>query len=327
MSVVTIPAMSTPQAALLTYIKVLADLHSRWEFHLPLVEAQFQFRERYYGLASAQLLEDLYLDALIVFIQQHKPEHVVIRPPRGIKEYDYEFDGERISHKVSKSGAIEIAVLWDATKKVKPWTSTKPIALECAFYPTKTIDVRIDDAEKTSKILTLSHHYTFREGDQAALVRWKDGELSVKKIWSLPSHGSIKENLRFDTVWKEFAALDHRNEPINEHEIIVFRPTKKLHLEEGHSLHLQSEVLRPGTYLFPTAMFHNVTLKKNNRAQLVPKNIVSEKMRECLKNGHFVPSTTWYSCFSASEPPNLFLTQRQELDARFKDIKLGFSTS
>lgn len=318
--------MNDQDAAIEAYLQVLADLHSRWEFHLPLVEAQFQYRERYYGLASAQLLEDLYLDALTVFVQQHRPKHEVLRPPRGIKEYDYEFDGQKISHKVSKSGAIDIAVLWDATKKIERWSSTKPIALECAFYPTKSISVASSKIDEKLKILTVDHRETFRFNDQIALVKWSGNSMTIRSTWEVQRNGRLQDNLDFMEVWQELAALDHRRHPINEHELVVFRPTKKTRLEAGDDLFLHEAVLRPGTYLFPTSMFKNVSLKSNNRAQLIPKELVRDRMKESQKQGLFVPSTTWYSCYSASEPPNLFLTQKQELDARFKAIKLGLSS-
>jgi hypothetical protein len=309
-----------------SYIEVLADLHSRWQFHLPLVAANFQYRERYYGLASAQLLEDMFLDALHIYMEQHVPNHQLGRPPRGVKEYDYEFDGEKISHKVSKAGAIEIAVLWDATKVIPVWSAPHTIALENAYYSTKSISVNHSAIKKATKLLTVSHSETYRQGDQVALTFWQDRQLEVRQCWTLQEAGLLRDTLPFGDVWKEFKILDQRTQPINEHELFVFRPTNKLRLEPGTRLLLNKHVLRPGTYVFPASMFVNVALKRNNRGQLIPRDLVKRKMLECLEAGSFVPSTTWYSAYSSSEPPNLFLTQRQELDARFSSANLGYTS-
>lgn len=316
--------MSFSGKAVDTYIKTLRDLHSRWEFHLPLVEAQFQFRQRYYGLASAQLLEDLFLDGLTVFVQQFAPDLEFTKPPRGMKEYDYIFAGERISHKVSKAGAVEIAVLWDATKKLSSWSANDTIALETAFYAKKSIQATHAITSEEIKLLTVHHDEVFREGDQIVLVKWHNEDINIVKTWEAAKSGRIRDILEFKDVWQELAGKVPHLDPINEFELFVFRPKSQTRLENGDHLWISEWALRPGTYVFPPSMFINVKVKSNNKAQLIPKNIVTSRMIDCLKMGNFVPSTAWYSCFSSAEPPNLFLAQRQEFDARFKNIKLGY---
>src|SRR3954469_25897610 len=105
--------------------KIIAAIHgmlARPDFLFPLAAAERQFRDHYYGLNSAALLEDLFFDALGNYLRQTEPTTRLVRPPTGQKGWDYAFDGLQISHKVSQ-GLTEIAALWDATKRdVTTWS-------------------------------------------------------------------------------------------------------------------------------------------------------------------------------------------------------------
>ena len=100
----------------------ISNMAARPEYHHPIVAAQRQFRERYYGLSSAAMLEDLFVDAFASYLRSNEPSLQFSRPARGEKGFDYEFEGERWSHKVSKDGPIAMAALWDATRQDSIWT-------------------------------------------------------------------------------------------------------------------------------------------------------------------------------------------------------------
>ena len=106
-------------------LSAVAGMLARPDFLLPLSAAERQFRDHYYGLNSAALLEDLFFDALGNYLRQTRPETALRRPPPGQKGWDYSFDGLQLSHKVSQS-ADAVAALWDATKSgVSTWMRPK----------------------------------------------------------------------------------------------------------------------------------------------------------------------------------------------------------
>jgi len=108
-------------------ISSIRGLLARPDFLIPIVAAERQFRDHYYGLNSAALLEDLFFDAFGNFLRQTRPAARLVRPPTGQKGWDYEFDGLKLSHKVGQS-ISEIAALWDATRlDLTSWTFDQPI--------------------------------------------------------------------------------------------------------------------------------------------------------------------------------------------------------
>lgn len=82
---------------------------------------------------------------------------------------------------------------------------------------------------------------------------------------------------------------------------------------------------RAGISMFPVADLAGVTVTKNNRAVLLPRATVSEKMAAAAEAGLFVPLPLWYRTYASSRPPDLYLAQRAEYDALFSPAagKLG----
>lgn len=95
------PSM-TLESPLFDFLHSLKGMFEQPEYHFPIVAAQYQYRERYYGLAGAAMLEDLFFDAFSGYLRKSEPSAALLRPPRGEKGYDYEFNGMKLSHKVSK---------------------------------------------------------------------------------------------------------------------------------------------------------------------------------------------------------------------------------
>ena len=55
-------------------IDFFSQMLSKREYLIPLIAAQYQFPNHYYGLTSAALLEDLFVDATINFKNQEFPD-------------------------------------------------------------------------------------------------------------------------------------------------------------------------------------------------------------------------------------------------------------
>ena len=79
-------------------------MFSKREYLIPIIAAQYQFPNHYYGLTSAALLEDLFVDAAINFKNQHHHGLQLERPERlndekqktdakGEKGWDYKYEG------------------------------------------------------------------------------------------------------------------------------------------------------------------------------------------------------------------------------------------
>jgi hypothetical protein len=131
-------------------VSFFEEMLARPEYLVPLVAASFQYPIHYYGMTSASLLEDLFVDASINFRNSYKRDVQISRPERasqgeeanskGVKGWDYQFQGEHFSHKVGK-GIGAIALLWDATVKLpadKRWTYESTMVYVLSNYK-KTI--------------------------------------------------------------------------------------------------------------------------------------------------------------------------------------------
>lgn len=65
--------MSTASEAIVRLHSLLEGMLSKPEYNFPIVAAQYQYRERYYGLSSAAMLEDLFFDAMSNYISTTSP--------------------------------------------------------------------------------------------------------------------------------------------------------------------------------------------------------------------------------------------------------------
>jgi len=71
----------------------------------------------------------------------------------------------------------------------------------------------------------------------------------------------------------------------------------------------------PGFYLLDKNSLQNIEVTSNNRSNvLMPVNTVKEKMAEAAVNGYFAYMPTWFSVFSVSKPPDLYLSQKKYYD-------------
>lgn len=314
--------MTTPatpaSAAEHALLASLRDMLARPEYLLPLVFAQRQFRDRYYGLSSAALLEDLFHDALANYIRRFRPMVTFERPKRGQKGWDYKFEDLEISHKVGLKPQ-DIAVLWDATKRLKIWNAKYPIAFLCAAYQPVKGTMEFAGVEIPIKALTGSEDEVLKRNHALWLVHTSAaGRASV--LWTTSTRGGNLSALApFAETWPVVADAMSRGAAANE--IDMFRATRAKQAREtwpsvGDAVQLNFDQL-PGISLMRTADLQNVPVDSNNRAILIRAATVREKMDKARADGYFVPMPLWFRIYAGSRPPDLFLIQRTEFDAMF----------
>lgn len=298
---------------------LLAAMLARPEYQFPVIAAQQQYRDRYYGLSAAAMLEDLFFDAISNFISTVVPGSTITRPPRGEKGWDYAVNGHKVSHKVSKAGPIVIAALWDATRTdIKNWTFGYPISFSSGGYSPTTLTYSISGNLRRSKLHPIEKTSLLKAGERVVLVRWTEtGPAEVIHFWDSPIDGEIGAWLGFRMIWPHVMKLVNAGCPANHIELL--RVTNK----DLGDLPKIGDVLeigachRPGTYIFDSSELINLPVTPNNRALLVEKKIVSELMKNAYQNALFIPMPTWSAIYAASRPPDLYLAQRAEYDALF----------
>lgn len=288
---------------------------SEAEFCLPLAAAQVQFRERYYGMSAASLLEDLFFDALVYYTRRNDPAAAPIRPPRGEKGYDYTIAGTQISHKVGQR-ATPIAVLWDATRTMKIWSATNAILYHSYDATGRRRNVTRNGITAPAQALT-SPSQKMKSISLMATVWWKpDGDARVLSVDELAPGQEVRESLEFNKTWLVMNA--DQTIPANEIEILLFsaQAAKKLTIAPDMVVNVSSQA-RSGLYLLDPDLFTNIQLTRNNRAQLIPGKTVEQAMETAQATERFVPLPTWFSIYTDDNPPSLYLAQKTQYDQFF----------
>jgi hypothetical protein len=295
---------------------LLKDMASRQDYHFPIVAAQRQFRERYYGLSSAAMLEDLYLDAVAHFVLTHRPDSELKRPPRGEKGWDYAFNDLEISHKVSKAGPPDIAVLWDATRTdLTHYTYGSPISLTTGGYSPNVVRITAPN-NLGFKARPAERDFVVRAGLSLLLLKWSDnneGEILFR--WETKSEGSIQEVFKFRPIWAEIARAAAQGIPANHLELLVVSDNDAV-LSPFLKVVVSSSC-RPGTYLISEDSLVDVPVKTNNRAVLVDKKLIAGLMAAAVSQGLFIPMPVWFAAYAGDRPPDLYLAQKRNYDDSF----------
>lgn len=305
-----------PNSPLLELSQLLKAMAARPEYHFPIVAAQRQFRERYYGLLSAAMLEDLFLDAAAHFVSTSRPDAKLLHPPRGEKGWDYSFDGLQMSHKVSKSGAQVIAVLWDATRTdLKTYTYPSPISLTTGGYSPGQITIQIA-GQKPIRSQAITWDHEVASGGSLVLLRWnEDTTGEVLYVWNTASNGKIQDVLSFHSIWAEIARASARGIPANHIELVALKKINEL-LTPGTKVALQNSS-RAGTYLIPKESLADIPVTTNNRGVLIDKKLIAELMTQAVSDGLFIPMPIWFAAYAGNKPPDLYLAQKRNYDDFF----------
>jgi len=319
--------MSKPESI----IDFFSQMLSKREYFIPLIAAQYQFPNHYYGLTSAALLEDLFVDAAINFrnqdhhgLQLERPERTTeenqTTDAKGEKGWDYKYDGQNYSHKVG--GKVQaIALLWDATYEL-PEDSTysypSPIVMVLSSYKDKNAKLVLGTKE-AFQITPLSQYRTklIQENQQLIFVKKLNDETwEILDILGVqPGGQTANEVLDLPTVWKKMMRYWGNGASANSIEVFVTKSSRK-DISEAHIntvVEIDFKAL-PGVYLFPKESLQNVTVIKNNRAILLPTPKVKELMDAAVLRGNFTYLPNWFTSYASNRSVDLYLVQRAEYD-------------
>lgn len=304
------------------------EMLSRPEYLIPLVAASFQYPMHYYGMTSASLLEDLFVDASINFRNAHKREVAISRPERakegeeanskGVKGWDYQFEGEHFSHKVGK-GIGAVALLWDATVKLpndKRWTYNSTMVYVLSNYKKSIASLSTSKFHKVSITSIFSfRNKAIKKGQKVIIVeRLSPLDWYVHEVIQLNEAENISSALPLELIWTKMASFWSKS-GANKFDIFVSTKYSSDEFTElaGTQVQINFEA-HPGIYIFKRARLSNIEVTQNNRAVLLPAKTVGQLTRESADSGLFIFMPSWYTTYAENRPADLYLAQKQEFD-------------
>lgn len=299
------------------------------EFFIPLSAAQYQFPHHYYGLTSAALLEDLFVDAAINYQKTERRDVRIERPEqesnsekrdaKGEKGWDYKFQGENFSHKVGKDlGGI--ALLWDSTYDLpadKTYSYPSPIIFVLAQYKNKNGKLRVGQYD--IEITPISHYRNkLLEKGQCLLICEKktDGWEIIESKMIEDEGISLQKFAPFSSIWETLLDSWENGIAVNHIDIFVTKKRKNMKglvFEPGVKVQIDFIAL-PGIYLFPKSKLQNVVVEKNNRGVLLPRQKVLELVDTAIQENNFAFLPNWYTSYAGARNVDLYQVQRGEYD-------------
>lgn len=309
-------------------VSFFEDMLSRQEYLVPLVAASFQYPIHYYGMTSAALLEDLFVDAAINFRNNHRRDVQINRPEResqgeeasskGVKGWDYQFQGEHFSHKVGK-GINAIALLWDATVELpadKRWNYESTMVYVLSSYKKSTAQLKA----KSSEAISVSPAVAFRnkpiKKDTIAFIaeRIDADSWKIHDQISLKEGRDLQDSLSLDQVWEKMIVLWSK-ERANKFELFVSNKsqTNQINVSKNEEITITFEA-HPGIYVFPRESLQGIEVTQNNRAVLLPATSVAQLTKVSSERGMFVFMPSWYMAYAENRPADLYLAQKQEFE-------------
>lgn len=324
------------------FLELVREMFERSDYLLPVAAGQRQFRQDNYNMASAALLEDLFFDALGMFVRENHPR-VTLERRTGKELWDYGVDGLRLSHKESLSTTI--SVWWTAGDRIgdskayipKPefrtFTADHPIVMvysgRTAFDWTSTAasltasglggepvprQGRMLGSLGASAIVGKSE----RSGSSSLVLAEQvaPNRLVVERVWR-PDEWA---DLTFEDLWPRLGGpgigvrdlwLDRRYANGE----MGLGPLAKL--AEGAELLVAADVLLPGVYVIPAGAMLNVPMVANNRAHSFQDEATRQLLLGARAAGLYAAFPTWFAHFAVSQPPNLYAKQREQYEALF----------
>ena len=315
-------------------IDFFSQMLAKREYLIPLIAAQYQFPNHYYGLTSAALLEDLFVDAAINFRNQEHPDLQMERPERtteenvttdakGEKGWDYKYEGQNYSHKVGAK-IQSIALLWDATYELpedQTYSYPSPMVMVLSNYKNKNASLILEN-EKKIQITPISN-YRNKEVNAGQFIviakRIKGNTWKLLETIEIVSDiKQVTEALSIESVWKKMTKYWSGDNAANNIEIFVAKKSKYSELLKNACDQLAEVEINflalPGVYLFPKESLQKVKVVKNNRAILLPTAKVLEFVESAFAANNFTYLPNWYSCYATSRSVDLYLVQRAEYD-------------
>lgn len=309
------------------FVRSVKSMLARADYLLPLAAAERQFRDHYYGLNSAALLEDLFFDALGHFLRETDPTHRLSRPPTGQKGWDYAFDGLEISHKVGQN-VSEIAALWDVTKADQlTWSFEEPIVYVLGRNnPAGGVRLSVDDGPHIAlRAVSELGKLPLSRGTSVAIVNWPANGIGARllDVVEVDPGESVPSRLPFDRIWNRVAEHIRAGLPANELDVLAAgTPASAAALRAvrrdrgGTEVQLNVD-FRGGVYFFARELLQDLPVSKNNRALLISTATVRELLATAKLSGFFAPMPIWYWLYAMDRPPDMYSAQRAEYDALF----------
>ena len=324
------------------FLELVTEMLERSDYLLPIAAGQRQFRQDNYNMASSALLEDLFFDALGMFVRETHPR-VPLERRTGKELWDYGVDGLRLSHKESVSTSI--SVWWTAGDRVgesKAYVPKPELQVFSADYPIVMVysGCSAFDWESTSPGLTMDQlgggtarrrgriigslgsraiiGKAVGSGSSALVLAQRVGpdRLVVEHVWR-PDEWF---KLTFDDFWPVLGGPG-----IGERDLWLDRNYSDgkmglgsvAKLAEGAELDLAGDVLLPGIYVIPAATMTDVPMVANNRAHSFDADATRNLLIEARDAGLYAAFPTWFAHFAESQPPNLYAKQREQYEALF----------
>ena len=291
------------------FIQILTKMFAHDVYHFPISIAEREYRETSYKMASAGLLEDLFIESLENYIRQNEPLIQFERAPLGKAKWDYEVNGLIISHKVLFE-VNRIALIWDATLKLETWNSDFPFLIDLARTSKKS--VKIGSVSKKLKIEFLTKD-SLQKSQSIALVHWpRNGKIVVidDDFPKFKSDSYHTEGELFTRLWSSF--VKHKKTiPSNELDFFLIQGEAKV--GEEYEI-MESGLIRSGFYLFPKDLLQALPVIANNRGQLLSKATVSDLLEKSVDRKLMVPMTTWFQFFVGNLTKDLYFKQRDKYE-------------
>ena len=300
-------------------INSISKMLSNPDYLYPFVSAQRQYRDHYYGLTAAALLEYFFIDMFAYHLSMFDSKRDFKTPSHGQREWDYKLDDVEISHKVGEKISA-ISGLWDAT-----WTPKDGVY----SFNTSIIYSIVNYTDKWGKLTLNDKVFDVTGLNQISggLISPKQRLLICKRIdsnnWVIleeivnesNAEQSISNLVSFKDIWQKYQEL--LNNSANTIEVFVLKNnlvTESLSSLKDLNVEIVFKFL-PGFYLLDKNSLQNIEVTSNNRSNvLMPVNTVKEKMAEAAVNGYFAYMPTLFSVFSVSKPPDLYLSQKKYYD-------------
>jgi len=293
-----------------------------------MVAASFQYPIHYYGMTSAALLEDLFVDASINFRNSHRRDVEISRPERnvagedasskGVKGWDYQFEGEHFSHKVGK-GINPIALLWDATVKLpenNKWSYESTMVYVLSNFKKAKANLTSAESGKIQVTSIVNFRNAPISDGQVMLIAERIDRKQWKILESirLEVGKNLEDSMPLDSIWGKMISY-WSSSSANKFDIFISNlsiPARNAP-RPGSIVELDYEA-HPGVYVFEKEKLQDIQVTQNNRAVLLPAPAVTELAQDSAERGLFVFMPSWYMAYAENRPADLYLAQKQEFD-------------
>ena len=302
------------------------------DFHFPYAKAIADCRKNLEGMTAATMQEQILIDALDDYFTNHLglSKDTLKESPKRSAGSDFKYEDCEFEHKVGRSGATEIAALWDISERAlqETWTFENPIIFSSGGYGTERKKISSTSGGDAFKVIAFGPDpdVFLGAGNDVLLVQWGEGrEVEVKKHYENSEKISIVEFCKLRDVYRDVVTLTAEI-PSNHLEFFEVSTKTKIDFHSGFKFCLETEE-RAGVYVFPQENLVDLPLlnalttdKPNNKAQLVSRDKVRELMMRSEDRGLFVPLPIWWGAVSGNDKVSIFQSSKRLIN-EFRNVK------